>query len=91
MSEYAKGRIFKLSIGNDLKNYFVLGFDNKEIDSIIVDIIEDTNYLMKNGVNKYLIIVEDKKKVKWLWTEVVGLPHMIQHAKPINGQQENII
>lgn len=90
MNEHPKGRIFTLYVGNDLKSYFRVGHDVETIDSKIVEIISDNDYLLEYGETRFLIIAEDKNKVKWVCSEVVGLPHKIQYEKPNNGQIQNI-
>lgn len=89
--EFSTGRIYKLSVGIGLQTYYTLGHFNKEINSTIVEIIEDTNFLIKYGMTKHLVIVENSKtQERWLWVSPTNLPFLIQYSNP-KGEPENII
>ncbi len=86
-----KGKIRKVTAGvNPMQAKAVtVGTELGSLQSKIVEIVQDKNHLVRYGVEKFLVIIENKEGNRYVWNEITGLPTVVEYFDP-KGEAVNI-
>lgn len=81
-----RGRIRKITVGTNPKDGKAIVADRifniDGHDSKVVDIIKDTNFFKQTGKEKFLIIMLNDKKIKYVWGEITDMPTWVEYGDP---------
>lgn len=79
-----RGKIRKITIGQNPMATKAVAIDSPAVinKSVVVEILQDKNYLAEFGIEKYLCIAENKQGIRYIWNEVIGLPVVVEYFDP---------
>lgn len=92
MKNVNRGEIRKLVFGSNPKDALgcSVGFTSPISELTVTKIIHDKDYLSNTGNEKFLVLVQNKHKIEFVWKEIIGIGVVIEYADP-KGEPINII
>ncbi len=87
---YIRGKIRKITIGTNPIDAIAAPIGLTIKDFKVVEIVHDKNYLEQFGREKFLVIAENKEKVRFVWKEAVDVPCLLEYYDPKEMPEDHI-